>query len=164
MTMSLRFGLLGTQWLTSLSLLQCSITYTTFPSEFILRNWLCLGSLQLVRKRRERDGLGGDHILNHALPRILRLTIETNLMTSKYTYSWCIRVNSTQRRSASVGIISLLIIMIFPMSDSWELSVPVWSHINIAWELVPMPVRHRFCPNVFHLIIYVQRMAILGKL
>jgi hypothetical protein len=38
MTMSLRFGLLGTRWLTSLSLLQCSITYTTFPSEFILRN------------------------------------------------------------------------------------------------------------------------------
>ena len=38
MTMSLRFGLLGTRWLTSLSLLQCSITYTTFHSEFILRN------------------------------------------------------------------------------------------------------------------------------
>ncbi|KAI0252248.1 hypothetical protein BJV78DRAFT_1153815 [Lactifluus subvellereus] len=70
--------------------------YVTFPSEFIL-----------VRRRRVRDGLGSDHILDYALPRIVSLTIETNVMTT------------------SVGIISLLMVMIFPVGDSRELSVPI---------------------------------------
>jgi len=54
----------------------------------------------LVRRRRDRDCLGSSHILDHALPRIVGLTVETNLMTT------------------SVGIISLLIVMIFPQ-ENW---------------------------------------------
>jgi len=54
----------------------------------------------LVRRRRDRDCLDSDHILDHALPRIVRLTIETNVMTT------------------SVGILSLLIVMVFP-HENW---------------------------------------------
>ena len=138
-----------------------------FSLESIVCNWLRFGCPQLVRRRRERDGLqglGGDHILDYALPRIMRLTIETNVMTSKYTYPWSLNANSSHLRSASVGIIALLMIVIFPVGDSREFSVLIWSHVNIARRLVLMPVRPCFCPNVLHLTIYVQRVAIFGKL
>ena len=138
-----------------------------FSLEFIVCSWLCFGCPQLARRRRERDGLqclGGDNILDYALPRIVRLTIETNVMTSKYTYPWSLNVNSTHPHSASVGIIALLMIVIFPVGDSRELLVPIWSHVNIARELVRMPVGHCFFLNVPHLTSYVQRAAILGKL
>ena len=149
---SLRLGLLGTRWPTSLSLLRCFITYiVAFSSEFIVRNWLCFGCPQLVRRRRERDGLGGDHFLDYALPRIVRLTVETNVMTSKYTYPWCLNVNSFHSRSASVGIIALLMMVIFPVGDSREFSVPIWPHVNIERGLVRMPVGHCFFVNIPHL-------------
>jgi len=53
----------------------------------------------LVRKREDSDGLGSNHTLDHALPRIVRLVIETNLMTT------------------SVGIISLFMVLILPRKN-----------------------------------------------
>jgi hypothetical protein len=51
--------------------------------------------LQLAKRRRDRDGLFSDHALDHALLRIVRLTIETNVMTGTYTLARQLELVST---------------------------------------------------------------------
>jgi hypothetical protein len=51
-----------------------------------------------------------------ALVKIIRLTIETNLLTSKYT-SYFFEANIFTHVSATVGIVSLVVILVAPVSD-----------------------------------------------
>ena len=60
------------------------------------------GFPQLVRKRKDRDRLSSDHTLDHALLRIVRLTIETNVMTSKYILDACMLPHLTHVQPLSV--------------------------------------------------------------
>ena len=59
---------------------------------------------------------------NDALVKVVRLTIETNILTSKSTLdSFCEPEGTifTLGFLASVGIVSLLLIAIFPVSDTY---------------------------------------------
>ncbi len=49
--------------------------------------------------------------------KIVRLTVETNLLTSKYTLDFC-EASCLTHIPAAVGIVSLLVIVIFPVSGS----------------------------------------------
>lgn len=56
---------------------------------------------------------------NNALVKVVRLTVETNILTSKSTLdSASERTIFTHGVLASVGIVSLLLIAIYPVSDS----------------------------------------------
>jgi len=52
---------------------------------------------------------------NNALVKVVRLTVESNLLTSEYTLDF--DENLAHNVLASVGIAALLMIVIFPVSD-----------------------------------------------
>ena len=56
---------------------------------------------------------------SHALVSIVRLTVETNLVTSKNLSFWCHNVpSSSHARSATVSIVALLMVVLYPVSGS----------------------------------------------
>ena len=55
---------------------------------------------------------------HHALVKIVRLTVETNLLTSTYTFDICpLQRTVLTHTLASVGIVSLLMVAVYPVSD-----------------------------------------------
>lgn len=70
-------------------------------------------SAQLTKIRRDSEC----HFNDNTLVQIVRLTVETNLLTSKSTLDVCGATLLTHI-SATVGIVALLVVVIFPVSDS----------------------------------------------
>ena len=65
-----------------------------------------------MQRHRDTRGFYGDN----ALVKIVRLTIETNLMTSKYIPLAFVR-QPFLHPSASVGIVSLVLVVLYPVSN-----------------------------------------------
>ena len=65
-----------------------------------------------MQRHRDTRGFYGDN----ALVKVVRLTIETNLMTSKYTPLALVR-QPFLHPSASVGIVSLVLVVLYPVSN-----------------------------------------------
>jgi hypothetical protein len=84
------------------------------------------------------------NLSGHALVSIVRLTVETNLVTSKQSPGLrCLDAPPlSHARSASVSIVSLLMVAVYPVSDS-VCHVPSSVEIerNTGEELVCVPVR-----------------------
>ncbi|KAH9952923.1 hypothetical protein BGW80DRAFT_1469118 [Lactifluus volemus] len=101
----------------------------------------------LARRRKARDGLFSDHALDHYLSKIVRLTVETNVMTGTYT----LRLNILPRQ--------------LKLAYSHRGNCFILTDRDIsARDLAHMPVRLRFYPDLHHLTSYCLRTAILGKL
>jgi hypothetical protein len=91
----------------------------------------------LTKRRKEADGF----FHNSALLKVVRLTMETNLLTSKYILDFG-EATPLMQVLASVGIISLLVIVIFPVSGQQiAMNSVVDNDLNKARELVHVPVR-----------------------
>jgi len=67
--------------------------------------------LELTKRRKEADGFFHDS----ALLKVVRLTMETNLLTSEYILDFG-ETTLLTHVLASMGVISLLVIVIFPVS------------------------------------------------
>ncbi|KAH8978594.1 hypothetical protein EDB86DRAFT_3090337 [Lactarius hatsudake] len=100
----------------------------------------------LVQRRRE-----GGHFSDHTLSKVVRLTIETNVLTS------------------TVGIVALLTIAIFPVGDStFRMFDDPSLYFNIGQALVHLPVHlclsHYAHPGFMYPKFPPHRTAVLGKL
>jgi hypothetical protein len=94
-------------------LITSALLYHVRTSESVSRFFEADGSLIIpqLAKRRVRDG----QYSSHTIIRIVRLTIETNVVTSMYCLvGYVIPANT---RSATVSIIALLMVAIFPVRD-----------------------------------------------
>jgi len=65
-----------------------------------------------LRRMRANDG----DFSNHVFVSIVRLTVETNLVTSKDPDLWCHNVSPSHAHLATVSVVSLLMVALFPVS------------------------------------------------
>jgi hypothetical protein len=95
----------------------CDNNVTAGMSSHLQTSRMLTGCYSQLRQMRGNSNKGRHS--NYVLPRVVRLTVETNVLTGTLLYSRITsRDLSSHLRSASVAIISLILYVAFPVSSN----------------------------------------------